>query len=120
MGLNIIGHMKYDNLLAGAFPRATEAVVLAAGRKYPVGSVLGMVTATGKCVLVDSSKSDGSEVPFGVLMSAVDATDEDDEGVVSLTGQFNQNSLTFGGSDTWETHKRAAQRNCLFFREPAP
>lgn len=120
MGVNIIGRMKYDNLLAGDFPQNTEAVVLTAGSEYPVGAVLGMVTATGKCVLVDSAKSDGSEEPFGVLLSAVDATEGDAEGVVSVTGQFNQNALTFGGSDTWETHKRAAQRNCLFFREPAP
>lgn len=120
MGVNVIGHLKYDNLLAGDFPHNTEAVILTAGREYPIGAVLGMVTTTGKCVLVDSSKSDGSEEPYGVLLAVVDATGGDAEGVVTLTGQFNQSALTFGGTDTWETHKRAAQRNCLFFREPAP
>ncbi len=119
MGQNIIGDMKFDNLLAGVFPRSVEAVTLAAGAVYPVGAVVGMATDGGLCSLVDSSKSDGTEMIYGVLLSPVDATLGQRQGVVSLTGEFNRNGLTFGGTDTWDKHYHAARKQCLFFKAPA-
>src|SRR3972149_735594 len=39
-----------------------------------VGTVLGMITSSGKYVQVDLSASDGSEVASAVLFSSVDAS----------------------------------------------
>ncbi len=119
MGLNIIGTMEYQNILAGDFPRSTQPVTLAAGTKYPAGAVVGKATADAKCALVDSSKDDGTQTVYGVLLHEVDATDADAPGVISLTGEFNRNRVAFGGSDTWETHHDAARGLCIFFKEPA-
>ncbi|MCD8139316.1 MAG: head decoration protein [Planctomycetaceae bacterium] len=119
MGLNIIGTMEYQNILAGDFPRSTLPVTLTAGRKYAAGAVVGKATSDSRCTLVDSSKSDGTENVYGVLLHDVDATDGDALGVISLTGEFNRNHVEFGGSDTWETHFEEARRLCIFFKEPA-
>lgn len=118
MGQEILGRMEYDNLLGGYFPRVPEAVTLAAGQAYPVGSVLGKA-ADGKCALVDKAKSDGTQEVYGVLVQDVDATAADTPGVVCLTGEFNRNHLTFAAGNTWQDHVDAARKLCLFFREPA-
>ncbi|MCD8349579.1 MAG: head decoration protein [Planctomycetaceae bacterium] len=119
MGLNIIGTLEYQNILAGDFPRSTLPVVMAGGQKYPAGAIVGKVNADGKCTLVDNSKSDGTENVYGVLLHDVDATAGDVPGVIALTGEYNRNHLTFGGADTWETHFDAARKLCIFFKEPA-
>lgn len=117
IGVNELGEMRYDNLLGGHFPQSTEGVTLLAGTNYPIGAVLGKATATGKCALADSTKSDGTEKVYGVLLAAVDATDGDRMGVAALTGEFNQYALAFGGTDTFETHRAAARALCIFFKD---
>lgn len=119
IGMNSLGEFQYDSLLAGDFPRADEAVTLKAGRVYPVGSVLGRITDSGLCVLVDSSQSDGSENVFGILSEKVDATSEDCSSVAYLTGEFVEQRLTFGGSDDVETHRDAARARSIFFKKAA-
>ena len=51
-----------------------ETVTLLAGTAYPVGSVLGRITASGKYKLATSGGSDGAQTAGAVLLYAVDAT----------------------------------------------
>ena len=51
-----------------------EVVTLLAGMPYPVGSVLGKITASGKYTLSPATGADGSQVATAVLLYAVDAT----------------------------------------------
>ena len=117
--MNRIGEFNFENLLAGDFPRTTDSVVMKAGKVYPVGSVIGRETATGECALVDSTKSDGTEKVYGVLSVEVDATKGAFPGIAFLTGEYNQNRLTFGGTDTHDKHKDAARERCIFFKDAA-
>lgn len=119
MGQNIIGRCRLDDINAGDFPIVTAAVTLAAGRVYPVGSVVGKA-ATGKCALVDKAASDGTEEVYGVLLRAVDAVDADAEGVVALTGEYNRDRLVFADDNAWSDHIEAARKLSIFFKEPAP
>ena len=50
-----------------------ETVTLLAGTAYPVGSVLGRITASGKYKLATSGGSDGAQTASAVLLYAVDA-----------------------------------------------
>lgn len=97
----------YQNLIGGDFPRVTAAVTLKSGTSYKAGAVLGIITTGGKAVLVDSSKSDGSQTPYGVLTEDVDATSADKVSSVYLSGEFVDAALSFGGTDTAATHKAA-------------
>ena len=56
-----------------------EVVTLLAGMPYPVGSVLGKITASGKYTLSPATGADGSQVAMAVLLYAVDATLADGE-----------------------------------------
>ena len=63
-----------------------ETVTLLAGTAYPVGSVLGRITASGKYKLATSGGTDGAQTASAVLLYAVDATLADAVGIVVARG----------------------------------
>ncbi|MDQ7104201.1 head decoration protein [Serratia sp. MF2] len=109
-----IGQFKFVNIFAGEMYRSTKSVTLAAGRIYPAGSVLALNSA-GESTLVDSGAEGSLSIPDSVLADEVDATESTAVGVGYATGEFNRTALTFGGSDTWETHASTARGVGLFF-----
>lgn len=69
-GLNLGDLLKYEapNLYS------RDQITVGAGQYLPLGTVVGLVTATGKIKQIDPSATDGSQYAAGVLMQAVDAT----------------------------------------------
>jgi hypothetical protein len=63
-----------------------ESVTLLAGAAYPVGAVLGRITASGKYKLATSGGTDGAQTAAAVLLYAVDATAADASGLVVMRG----------------------------------
>ncbi len=63
-----------------------ETVTLLAGTNYPLGAVLGKVTASGKYKLSPDTGTDGAEVAVAVLIEAVDASAADATGLVVARG----------------------------------
>jgi hypothetical protein len=63
-----------------------DTVTLLAGMPYPVGSLLGKITASGKYKLATSGGADGAQTAVAVLLYAVDATLADAVGVVVARG----------------------------------
>ena len=63
-----------------------ETVTLLAGTAYPVGAVLGRITASGKYKLSTSGGSDGAQNAAAVLLYATDARAADQDAVVLLRG----------------------------------
>jgi hypothetical protein len=63
-----------------------ETATLLAGTAYPVGAVLGRITASGKHKLATSGGADGAQTAAGVLLYAVDATGADATGIVLARG----------------------------------
>jgi hypothetical protein len=63
-----------------------ETVTLLAGTPYPVGSVLGRISASGKYTLATNTGTDGAETASAVLLYAVDATLADATGIILARG----------------------------------
>lgn len=63
-----------------------EVVTLLQGLPYPVGSVLGKITASGKYKLATNGGTDGAQTASAVLLHAVDATLADAMGIVVARG----------------------------------
>jgi hypothetical protein len=63
-----------------------EVITLLQGMPYPVGAVLGRITASGKYKLATSGGSDGAQTAAAVLLYAVDATLADATGIVVARG----------------------------------
>jgi hypothetical protein len=62
--------------------RSREQVTLASGNNLAAGTVLGVVTASGKYAAFDQDADDGTEAAAGVLYAAVDASGGDADAVV--------------------------------------
>ena len=77
-----------------------EAVTLASGTNYPLGAVLGRITANGKYTLSPATGADGSETAVAVLLEAVDATAADQVGLVAARGPVivSKDRLVFDAS----------------------
>jgi hypothetical protein len=63
-----------------------DSVTLLAGTAYPVGAVLGRISASGKYKLATSGGSDGAQTAAAVLLYAVDASTADAIGLVVARG----------------------------------
>lgn len=112
---------NYDNLFAGTQvqPVVAGEVTIASGQGVLTrGTVLGKLTANSKCVIVDSAAdpADGSENIYAVLAETVDATSADAKAPAYFTGEYNENALTFGGTDDADTHRDAARALGIFFK----
>ena len=67
--------MNLGDLLKFEAPNlySRDRATVASGQNLPLGTVVGIVTATGKVKQIDPSATDGSQYAAGVLMQAVDA-----------------------------------------------
>lgn len=108
-----------DNLFGGnvAPVVADKATIVSGAGVLTRGTVLGLVTASGKLNIVDSTALDGTKDVYAVLAEDVDATSADKKCGVYLTGEFNIDKLIFGGSDTATTHKVNARKIGIFFKK---
>lgn len=102
-----------------------ETVTLLAGTNYPVGAVLGRITASGKMKLSTAAGSDGAQNAAAVLLYATDASAADQKAVVIVRGPaiVSQAALVFDASvdDAAKTAAKYAQLTALGIipRDPA-
>lgn len=113
-----IGERKYDNLLAGSIsPIVSKGATLKAGQQYFRGDVLAL-DADNKAVLIDSeSEVDSVKEPYAILAEDVDATEEDAEAGVYLTGEFNAHALRTSENDEIYDHIIALRNIGIFVKE---
>ena len=94
-----------------------ETVTLLSGTNYPVGAVLGRITASGKMKLSTSAGSDGAQNATAVLLYATDASAADQKAVVIVRGPaiVSKATLVFDASvdDTAKTAAKYAQLTAL-------
>ena len=94
-----------------------ETVTLKSGTNYPLGSVLGKITASGKYRLSPDATvtgDEGAETAIAVLIEAVDATAADKTGLVAARGPVivSKAALVFDASVD-DAAKKAAKHGQL-------
>lgn len=76
--------------------RSREQGVLITGQNLVAGTVLGVITASGKLTQFNQDGSNGSENAAGVLFAAVDATSADADAVAHLRDcEMDDGALTW-------------------------
>jgi len=94
-----------------------ETVTLLAGTNYPVGAVLGRITASGKMKLSTATGTDGAQNAAAVLLYDVDATAADATGIVVVRGPaiVSRAALVFDASvdDAAKTAAKHVQLTAL-------
>lgn len=94
---------------------AADQADFAAGDVFTVPVEAG----SGGYKLVNSSNVDGSANPCAILAADVDATSEDTVAPVHFSGEFNEDALTFGGTDDADTHREALRALGIFLKTVA-
>lgn len=89
-----------------------ETVTLKAGTSYPLGTVLGKITASGKYRLSPVAEvvgDEGAETAVAVLLEAVDATAADRAGLIVARGPviLSKAALVFDASVDQAAEKTA-------------
>lgn len=87
-----------SNLITGDQDIVTLPGTVITGQNLAAGAVVGRIAASGKLTIAALGASDGSQVAYGILAHAVDATSADKAGVVYVGGCFNPDALTWGGT----------------------
>ena len=100
--------LKFE--LNGSYCR--ETVTLKAGTSYPLGAVLGRITASGKYRLSPDATvtgDEGAETAVAVLLEAVDATAADQTGLIAARGPviLSKAALVFDASVDQAAEKTA-------------
>ena len=95
-------------LRAGDFPMISRPVTIIAGANttgtpLPRGTVLGVVTASGKYTKSVAGASDGSQTPKAILGEDTDAGAADTVAPAYFTGEFADLIMTFGTGHTQAT-----------------
>lgn len=113
-GGEVFGAVNVTQLRAGDDPLKTEEGIIDTGvlAKY---TVLGKITATGKLVALTPGAVDGSQVAYGILTQAVDATAADVRAGVYVAGCFNDAALVWPVHASYDT---LIERQAAFARTP--
>ncbi|MCU8822780.1 head decoration protein [Klebsiella quasipneumoniae] len=105
-----------DQLIAGTLQLVTDTGIITGGT-YKRGTVLGMVSASGKYKLSVKTATDGSETPVAILVDNVDAATADQNGGLYLMGEFNQNHIIFDNSWAIPALKTALRPLAIFLKD---
>lgn len=84
------------------------------------GTVLARDSANGnKLVPVDSASATASVTEaVAILADEADTSSGDVEAEIYWAGEFNEDQLTFGGTDVSDTHRDAMRKVGLYMRTP--
>jgi hypothetical protein len=108
-----------DKLLASDYPAVTDIRTVLTGQTLTRGTVLAEDSVnSNKLVPVDSGSATASiNDPVCILAEDTDASSADANAVVFLSGAFNEGALTFGGTDTADTHRKALRDLNIYLKK---
>ena len=117
MTASYTGTYNEDGLQIGGLEFITEEGTILSGESVVRGEVVGKVTASGKYIPCDHTVSDGSQIPRGIMVMAIDASAADVTGVFYTHGQFDSDKLTFGGTSDIDDLKDALKDANLYTKD---
>ncbi len=115
--METLGTSKADNLIAGDHPLVTDSRIVGENTTLVRGTYVGIITATTRIIASDSGAADGSQNGDSVLAEDV-TTGAGEEKTVTVyqCGEFNENALVFGGTDTAADRKAEARGLSIYFK----
>lgn len=107
--------VTYDELFGGTAVAAMTANVtiaaLSAAASYKRGTLLGVVTVSGKYAIVDSAATTGEEVASVVLAKDIEVGTDDVVATVYTRGIFNREKLVVKAeSDSASAHEQELRK----------
>ena len=116
-GITSVGTYSVDALYAGdTMPRVKRVVTLTGG-PYVRGTLLGVVTASGKYPRSASAAGDGSEAPEAILDQDADGSAADVKALICETGEFNEGAVVLGAGHTIASVRKTLRGLGIFLRK---
>lgn len=114
-----VGSTTPDNLFAGTtHPVDIKGITVLTGQGVLArGTVIGIITATGKGKKANSASVDGSQVADCILTDTIDTTAADVVTSAYISGEFNRDALAFGGADTAANHEATLREKGIFLKD---
>ncbi|MFH5924558.1 head decoration protein [Roseomonas xinghualingensis] len=109
-----------DRLIAGSADIVTETAVIGAGANLERGTLLGVITASGKFVQSTAAASDGSETPVAILVDHAPAASADASAGIYVAGEFNENAIIYGAGHTAASVKAGLRARGIYLKTPIP
>lgn len=108
---------SYDNLIAGTEKNlVTRAATVRMGEAFSRGALLGRLTATGKWQTIDEDNASGCN-EFGIATEAIDSTAGEVSTVLYVEGEFSENGVIFGYSDTADDWRETLMAHGIYLRK---
>jgi hypothetical protein len=108
-----------DRLVAGLTQLVSIPLTLVSGQNLVRGTVVGVITASGKITQSLSASSDGSQTPYGILADDCDASGGDLANCpVYVAGEFNEAALTLGSAHTLASIRAGLRDKGIFLKTP--
>src|SRR6185369_4698127 len=89
----------FDGLETGRMQCHIDDRTLLLGQSGVRGTIMSMITATGKYVIWNQSSGGGAEIPRAILMKDADASLADVPCKIYSFGEFDENKLILGTGD---------------------
>ena len=117
-----IGKNKPDNLIVGTEVNVmTQDVLLLTGQGILArGSVIGIITATGKGKITEAGSADGSEVANLILAETIDTDSGDIVATAYKAGVFNRDLTIFGTGGATTTYEQDLRVVNIQLKDRAP
>jgi Bacteriophage lambda head decoration protein D len=107
-----------DDLIASGGNIIGRKYTLITGQNVVRGTVLGVITASGKLNTSLSAAVDGSQTPFGIAAHDVDATAADKDIEVYTRGNFNEHKLVLGAAHTIASIREGLRGKGIYLETP--
>lgn len=114
------GTFTPDRLIAGDNPVVTRSITLVSGQNLARGSVVGIITASGKYTLAAAALSNGAQTPNAILAEDVDASAGDKTTLVYEKGTFNEGAITIGAGLTLASIREGLRGKGIFLKASEP
>jgi len=109
--------MTPDGLILANGEYITDSATIASGAGSLVrGTVMGKITTGGKLLKSLSAATDGSQVPFCILLEDTDATSADKVAPVLLAAEVDGAKLTLGTAHTLASIKDGLRDLGIYIR----
>ncbi|HEX3809601.1 MAG TPA: head decoration protein [Rhizomicrobium sp.] len=107
-----------DVVVGTAFTDQIKFVIADGGTDFAVGDGFDITVSlsAGKFKKAAKTATDGSQVPYAILVDDVDATSADQNGGLYLTGEFNANKLIYDNSYTLDDLSAAFRSLGIFIK----
>jgi len=114
--MSTVATIEFDELIAADLEIISEQLEVKTGLNLLKGTVVAILTATGKIEGYTAAGAGGQEILFGILLEDVDTTSVIKSAAILKHGAVNEDKLIFIGTGDKDTTNREARLLGIYYK----